>query len=569
MKNLKVSTKLVIGYTLVLALLLIVAGMGSFGMSAIQERLQDITQVNNVKVTLAGKMIASVRNRAITIRNLAMATDDKTITAEVERIKPQQKIYADSYAQLGKLLDAHHNTTAKERELYAALKADEAAAAPMINKVVELGVANAPPATIVKYLIDDVRPVQAVWTDRLTELATFEDTLTEQASTEAAAIYQRLTVITFAVAASAILIGIVTAFLIVKSILGQLGGEPAYAQAVASEIAHGNLTVALNLKAGDETSLMAALEKMRYQLNEVVKGIKTSAESIATAASEIAQGNFDLSQRTEEQAASLEETASSMEELTSTVEHNTQNAQQASVVARSAAETSLKGGDVVQQVVKTMADISESSNKATEIITSVEAIAFQTNILALNAAVEAARAGDQGRGFAVVAGEVRTLAKRSAEAAKEIKDLIGTSVQQVATGAQLVSDAGKTMAEVVQSAENVTVIMNEIAAASREQSAGISQVNIAITQMDEVTQQNAALVEQATAAAQAMADQAEQLRASVAVFRVSTAERSNGADSEKVLRPKMPEKKRQSKPAAQPTTFDMNPDGTLSEWTTF
>jgi methyl-accepting chemotaxis protein len=259
---------------------------------------------------------------------------------------------------------------------------------------------------------------------------------------------------------------------------------------------------------------------MRRQLSGVVARIKTSAESISVAAGEIAQGNVDLSQRTEEQAASLEETAASMEELTSTVRLNTENALQASSLAASASDTAAEGGEVVDRVVSTMRDISDSSSKVAEIISVIEGIAFQTNILALNAAVEAARAGEQGRGFAVVAGEVRTLAQRSATAAREIKELIGSSVEHVNAGSSLVLDAGKTMDELVRSVKRVTDIMGEIASASNEQSTGIEQVNVAVGQMDEVTQQNAALVEQASAAAQAMAEQANSLRRAVAVFKV-------------------------------------------------
>jgi methyl-accepting chemotaxis protein len=244
------------------------------------------------------------------------------------------------------------------------------------------------------------------------------------------------------------------------------------------------------------------------------------------AAGEIAQGNQDLSQRTEEQAASLQETAASMEELTSTVRNNTDNARQGSTLASAASATAASGGEVVQQVVATMQDISSSSTKVTEIISVIEGIAFQTNILALNAAVEAARAGEDGRGFAVVAGEVRTLAQRSATAAKEIKDLIEASVSHVTNGSLLVENAGQTMGEVVRSVKQVTDIMGEIASASSEQTKGIEQVNVAVTQMDEVTQQNAALVEQATAAAQAMSDQAESLRAAVSIFRVDAAQQT-------------------------------------------
>ncbi|MEA9589818.1 methyl-accepting chemotaxis protein [Xanthomonas sp. WHRI 10064A] len=256
------------------------------------------------------------------------------------------------------------------------------------------------------------------------------------------------------------------------------------------------------------------------QLADIVGRIQTSALSINAAASEIATGNNDLSQRTEQQAANLEETAASMEELTSTVKQNAEGARQANQLAIGAANVASQGGEVVGKVVDTMAGIEASSKKISDIISVIDGIAFQTNILALNAAVEAARAGDQGRGFAVVASEVRTLAQRSSAAAKEIKDLIGDSVQRVADGSQLVDQAGKTMAEIVSSVQRVTDIMGEISAASQEQSAGIEQVNLTVTQMDQATQQNAALVEEATAAARAMEEQAQQLTAAVAVFKV-------------------------------------------------
>ncbi|APV51380.1 hypothetical protein BWI17_17795 [Betaproteobacteria bacterium GR16-43] len=258
------------------------------------------------------------------------------------------------------------------------------------------------------------------------------------------------------------------------------------------------------------------------QLGQIVSQIREAADSIRTASGEIAQGNADLSQRTEEQASSLQETAASMEELTSTVKQNAENAKQANQLAVSASSVATQGGQVVSQVVETMGAISDSAKKIADIITVIDGIAFQTNILALNAAVEAARAGEQGRGFAVVAGEVRTLAQRSAEAAKEIKDLIGNSVEKVDAGSKLVNDAGQTMDEVVKSVKRVADIISEITAASLEQSAGIEQVNQAITQMDQVTQQNAALVEQAAAAAESMQEQAGGLAQAVSVFRLDT-----------------------------------------------
>jgi methyl-accepting chemotaxis protein len=319
-----------------------------------------------------------------------------------------------------------------------------------------------------------------------------------------------------------ILISVVLGTLITRGIMRALGGEPVDAAAVARSIAEGDLAVPVHLAANDRGSLMASLEAMKKQLSSIVRGIQSSSESISVAAGEIAQGNTDLSQRTEEQAASLEETAASMEELTATVRQTTENAKEGNTLAGNASGVAVRGGEVVGRVVKTMHEISDSSTKVVQIISVIEGIAFQTNILALNAAVEAARAGSEGRGFAVVASEVRTLAQRSASAAKEIKELIGQSVERVTMGSKLVEEAGTTMNEIVHSVRRVTEIMGEIASASSEQSTGIEQVNQAVAQMDQVTQQNAALVEQATAAAQAMAEQATSLRGAVAVFKTGT-----------------------------------------------
>jgi methyl-accepting chemotaxis protein len=315
---------------------------------------------------------------------------------------------------------------------------------------------------------------------------------------------------------------------ITRGLLKQLGGEPAYAAGIARNIAEGNLCVPIDLHSKDRGSLLNGLKAMRDDLARIVGAVRHATDTIATASAEIAAGNADLSSRTESQASSLQQTAASMEELTGTVKQNADNARQANLLAASASDVARKGGAVVSQVVDTMASINDSSRKIVDIIGVIDGIAFQTNILALNAAVEAARAGEQGRGFAVVASEVRSLAQRSASAAREIKELITASVTTVETGNKLVAQAGSTMDEVVASVGKVTDIVGEISNASDEQSAGIAQVNQAIAQMDAVTQQNAALVEQAAAAAESMQKQAAALMQAVDVFRLDGAARADG-----------------------------------------
>ena len=308
-----------------------------------------------------------------------------------------------------------------------------------------------------------------------------------------------------------------------RSIWAAVGGEPAAAAAVARLVAQGDLSVQVSVAAGDKSSIMAALGQMSEALVGIVTQVRSSSDSIATGSTEIAAGNNDLSARTEQQASALEETAASMEQLSATVSQNAANASRANHLAQSASTVAVKGGEVVAHVVDTMKGINDSSKKIADIIGVIDGIAFQTNILALNAAVEAARAGEQGRGFAVVASEVRSLAGRSAEAAREIKGLISASLERVEQGTDLVAQAGATMTEVVDSIRRVTDIMGEISSASSEQSAGVAQVGAAVTQMDQATQQNAALVEQSAAAAEGLNLQARQLVQAVALFKLAPA----------------------------------------------
>ena len=360
-------------------------------------------------------------------------------------------------------------------------------------------------------------PAMNAYIQSVEQVAKYQASLFDKADAMIDEVYARAINRLLALGAAALLLGSVMAWMLSRSITRPL----ARAVTVAQTVAQGDLRSDIETGSRDEVGqLLTALKSMNDSLRKTVAEVHTGTDMISTASQEIAAGNMDLSSRTEQQASSLEETASSMEELTGTVKQNADNARQANALAVSASEVAVKGGMVVSEVVDTMASINESSRKIVDIIGVIDGIAFQTNILALNAAVEAARAGEQGRGFAVVASEVRNLAQRSAAAAKEIKTLINDSVQKVDAGGRLVDQAGTTMQEIVQSITRVTDIMSEIASASVEQTVGIEQINMAISQMDEVTQQNAALVEEAAAAAGSLQDQAEALAKAVSVFNI-------------------------------------------------
>jgi methyl-accepting chemotaxis protein len=369
-----------------------------------------------------------------------------------------------------------------------------------------------------KDLIDSkMRPALVAYDESVAELAARQRRVFDEAKASVDATVDASKILIIVCGTLALALGAGLAWLLTVSITRPLDE----AVEVARTVAEGDLTARIEVRSKDETGqLMAAMQAMTANLNRIVARVRTGTETISTGSTQIAAGNQDLSARTEQQASSLEETASSMEELTSTVQQNAENARMGNQLAASASQTAEKGGGVVSQVVSTMGEIHASAKKVVDIIAVIDGIAFQTNILALNAAVEAARAGEQGRGFAVVAGEVRTLAQRSAAAAKEIKALIDDSVSKVETGTRLVNEAGMTMADVVDSVKRVSDIMSEIASASQEQRDGIEQVNQAITQMDEMTQQNAALVEEAAAAASSMQDQAVSLTEAVSLFKL-------------------------------------------------
>jgi methyl-accepting chemotaxis protein len=355
----------------------------------------------------------------------------------------------------------------------------------------------------------------------LNELTKFNFDGGKAAAARVQDVYTQAKRIVLGLLVAGLLVGMALAYAITRHLLRQLGGEPSTAVAVAKAVAEGDLTTRIQVKAKDTHSLMARLHGMQRALADAVASVRRGAEGVATASVQIAQGNQDLSVRTEQQASALQETGSTMDQLGLTVRNNTDNARQANQLALGASEVAVRGGSVVGQVVETMKGINDSSRKIADIIAVIDGIAFQTNILALNAAVEAARAGEQGRGFAVVAGEVRSLAQRSAEAAKEIKNLISTSVERVEQGTALVNRAGQTMDEIVIAIKRVSDIVGGISAASHEQNLGVSQVGQAVSQIDQATQQNAALVEESAAAAESLQQQAQQLVQAVGVFKLA------------------------------------------------
>jgi methyl-accepting chemotaxis protein len=513
----KVGTRLGLGFALVLFFLVAVTVTGILRMAQIQDRLDHVVGVNNVVTRLVIDMRGNVSDRINSLRILTMMSSPDEMEADMNRIKAQTAKYNEIEKKLSDKFALE--SSAQEKALLTQVKEHEAVAMPAIAKASELWLANkAEEAT--RVMIKEIRPAQKKWMEALEQLATLEDKLNIQSQVDAEEAFKNARNFMLLMGFLAVGMGVLAAVVITRGLLKQLGGEPGYTAKIAGSIAHGDLSIAIHTADSDKGSLLVEMKEMRNSLVSIVGQVRVGTETIGTASREIAAGNIDLSSRTEMQASSLEKTASAMEILTSTVKQNADNAREANQLAATASDVARKGGEVVSQVVDTMGSINASANKIVDIIGVIDGIAFQTNILALNAAVEAARAGEQGRGFAVVASEVRNLAQRSAAAAKEIKTLIGDSVDKVERGSKLVGQAGVTMDEVVASVKRVTDIMSEIANASQEQSAGIEQVNLSIIEMDSMTQQNAALVEEAAAAAQSLQDQASELAHVVSIFKL-------------------------------------------------
>jgi methyl-accepting chemotaxis protein len=518
--KMRVGQRLGLGFATVLVLLTVVTIVAIWGMGAIQDRLNYIIGTSNVQTRLIIDMRSIVAERNVSLRNLTLLSDADEMEGDLKKIAEQKEKYFALKNQLIELLKEDSATFEKEMKALDPLKESEDAAAELPEKTKALGLSKDLEMATISY-IKKIRPIQNKWHATLEEALSVKDNQAIAIAQEANTAYAqvRWTIITLGILALSM--GIFAAFMITRSLLNQLGGEPEYAVEIAGQIASGDLATEIETKVGDQHSLLMAMKTMRESLVNIVGQVRVGTDTIATASSEIASGNMDLSSRTEQQASSLEKTTASMRELTGTVKQNADNAREANKLAATASDVARQGGEVVAEVVNTMSSINESAKKIVDIISVIDGIAFQTNILALNAAVEAARAGEQGRGFAVVASEVRSLAQRSAAAAKEIKTLIGDSVEKVEMGTKLVGQAGTTIDQVVNSVRHVTEIIAEISSASQEQSVGIEAVNHSIIEMDSMTQQNAALVEEAAAAAQSMQDQASELTKVVSIFKMS------------------------------------------------
>ncbi|CAN5889385.1 methyl-accepting chemotaxis protein [soil metagenome] len=517
--GLTIKARISLGFAIILTMMIALTVIGISRVNSVSSRLSTIGDVNSVQQRYAINFRGSVHDRAIAIRDVTLVGSDEELSVVLATISRLSTDYEKSATLLDKMLAEQAGTATEERQILATIKQTEARTMPLIQKVIELRQAgNLDQAK--ELMLKEARPAFVEWLGRINTLIDLKEKMNQGESTSARSIASSFGLLMLVFCAAALIIGALVAWLMTRSILRALGGEPSKARSIAKSIASGDLAVIIDTDHDDSTSVVFAMKEMRDSLVQIVSEVRNSTDTITTASLEIAAGNLDLSSRTEQQAASLKETASSMEDLTSTVKQNADNAHRANQLAGSASSVAIQGGTLVAQVVDTMVSITESAKKIGDIIGVIDSIAFQTNILALNAAVEAARAGEQGRGFAVVASEVRNLAQRSAAAAKEIKTLIGDSTDKVDAGSKLVNETGSTMAEIVDRARQVTDIMAEIMTASQEQSAGIGQVNQAISQMDQVTQQNAALVEEAAAAAESLQQQAASLAQVVGVFKL-------------------------------------------------
>lgn len=528
-QNMKISARIGLAFGLILIFMSLIIGVAARTSKQTQLLIDDIVQDNVYKMTLNQGMAEAVHIVSRVVRTMLLEDDITIINQQFEKVVEARQKYDDNFAKLKQTQASAAGQANREK-----IEADQVEAREYNNQLVELAKANTEAADMegVSLLLTKVGPANQKWQDALDENIALQVTNTQAVYEETTRIGKESLNLMFILGFSAIVISILVVWLLVRNIIGQLGAEPAEVATIANTIANGDLTQQLDRDGRKMVGIYGSMFAMQEKLKETILGVVTGAAEVSSGSDQVSKGNSDLSQRTQEQASSLEEVASSMEQMTGTVTQNAENAQTANQLALASRDQAEKGSAVVVRAVAAMAEINVSSKKIADIIGVIDEIAFQTNLLALNAAVEAARAGEQGRGFAVVATEVRNLAGRSATAAKEIKGLIKDSVAKVEDGSKLVNESGETLNAIVTSVKKVTDVVAEIAAASQEQSSGIAQVNKAVLQMDEMTQQNASLVEEAAAASESVGAQAQQLTALVAFFKIG----GNGDARERKVR---------------------------------
>jgi methyl-accepting chemotaxis protein len=510
-----IGARIALAVGIALVGLLAVIGTGVYGLGLLQGQISDLVNVGTTKSDAASRMRLLIVSRVNTVRNIALTSEIDAMQADIKAMDGLAKSYAE---QREKLMALSLNDA--EKAALAKADAAEAAALPLLKQALAMARAMSSELSA-QTLTGKFAPVQRDWLGALDELSAAAEAGRSAVMDSTQQSTRRTMVTMSVVGALAVVCSVLLALMLARGITQRL----LQAVALTRSIADGDLShsLARNGSPGKDEVMQTlhALDDMQQRLHGTIADVRASVLAIETASSEIASGTNDLSARTEQSAASLQQTASSLEELTGTVKSSADNAAMASKLASSASDDAQRGGAVVQQVVSTMQDIQASSRKIGEIIGVIDGIAFQTNILALNAAVEAARAGEQGRGFAVVATEVRSLAQRSAQAAREIKGLIGASVDRVEAGSRLVDEAGTVMSDIVASVQRVNHVISEISNAASEQTHGIEQINTAVAQLDQMTQQNAALVEESAAAAMSMREQSSKLAGAVGAFRLA------------------------------------------------